>query len=288
MGYDSVEPFLKNNGMGGFVLCKTSNPGSNDLLNLTLTSTPPERVYERIAALSQSWCDKVKLNSASPPPDASRPDASCLSPSLGLVVGATDTDAVAGARAAAPLSWILAPGVGFQGGDLIASVKAGLFSDASGGMVGGGIVFPISRGISSSDDMMEAATKFKNLINETRAGVLAEREEEGGEKEAKKVKMEVLEQYQTDFINLSLNFGVLRFGSFTLKSGRTSPYFFNAGLFSSGSALSNLATAYANAIMKKGVRKNLFQFDVIFGPAYKGIRWERRAATSGERRVAGG
>lgn len=67
--------------------------------------------------------------------------------------------------------------------------------------------------------------------------------------------------------------GVLRFGSFTLKSGRVSPYFFNAGLFSTGAALHKLGKAYAASIMKSelAVSSREVKFDVIFGPAYKGI-----------------
>jgi orotate phosphoribosyltransferase len=72
--------------------------------------------------------------------------------------------------------------------------------------------------------------------------------------------------YQRDFIRFAIDRGVLRFGEFTLKSGRTSPYFFNAGLFSSGSALAQLGRFYAAAIVESGI-----SFDVLFGPAYKGI-----------------
>ncbi len=68
------------------------------------------------------------------------------------------------------------------------------------------------------------------------------------------------------FIDLCLRLGVLRFGEFKLKSGRVSPYFFNAGLFNSGRALAELGRAYAQAVTATGV-----QFDVLFGPAYKGI-----------------
>lgn len=68
------------------------------------------------------------------------------------------------------------------------------------------------------------------------------------------------------FIDLCLELGVLRFGEFKLKSGRLSPYFFNAGLFNSGRALAELGRAYAQAIQSSGI-----QFDVLFGPAYKGI-----------------
>lgn len=72
--------------------------------------------------------------------------------------------------------------------------------------------------------------------------------------------------YQRDFIRFAIERGVLRFGEYTLKSGRTSPYFFNAGLFNSGSALAHLGRFYAAAVVESGI-----SFDVLFGPAYKGI-----------------
>mmetsp|Transcript_56309 Transcript_56309/g.132094 ORF Transcript_56309/g.132094 Transcript_56309/m.132094 type:complete len:221 (-) Transcript_56309:201-863(-) len=68
------------------------------------------------------------------------------------------------------------------------------------------------------------------------------------------------------FVEFALSQEVLRFGTFTLKSGRTSPYFFNAGLFTTGEALARLGEFYADAIVASGV-----EFDCIFGPAYKGI-----------------
>jgi len=71
---------------------------------------------------------------------------------------------------------------------------------------------------------------------------------------------------QNRFLKLSLEREVLRFGQFTLKSGRSSPYFFNAGLFNNGSALASLGQYYAEAIVNSEV-----EFDVLFGPAYKGI-----------------
>ena len=72
--------------------------------------------------------------------------------------------------------------------------------------------------------------------------------------------------YKREFIELALELGVLRFGEFTLKSGRVSPYFFNAGLFNTGYAAAKLGRFYASAIAESRVR-----FDMIFGPAYKGI-----------------
>ncbi len=75
-----------------------------------------------------------------------------------------------------------------------------------------------------------------------------------------------MQGYQTEFIELARKCDVLKFGEFKLKSGRISPYFFNAGAFSSGAALATLGRCYAQGIVDSGV-----QFDVLLGPAYKGI-----------------
>jgi orotate phosphoribosyltransferase len=75
-----------------------------------------------------------------------------------------------------------------------------------------------------------------------------------------------MQDYQRDFIDFALATGVLKFGEFTLKSGRVSPYFFNAGLFNTGSALARLGRFYAQAIVDSEIA-----FDVLYGPAYKGI-----------------
>ena len=75
-----------------------------------------------------------------------------------------------------------------------------------------------------------------------------------------------MQDYQKAFIEFALERQVLRFGEFTLKSGRTSPYFFNAGLFNTGRDLARLGQFYAQALVNAGV-----EYDVLFGPAYKGI-----------------
>ena len=75
-----------------------------------------------------------------------------------------------------------------------------------------------------------------------------------------------MEQYKRDFIEFALSRNVLKFGEFILKSGRKSPYFFNAGLFNTGADLARLGEFYAAAIQASAV-----DFDVVFGPAYKGI-----------------
>lgn len=75
-----------------------------------------------------------------------------------------------------------------------------------------------------------------------------------------------MKTYQKEFIQFALGRGVLKFGEFTLKSGRVSPYFFNAGLFNQGSDLARLGRFYAAALQDSGV-----EYDLLFGPAYKGI-----------------
>lgn len=202
------------------MLCKTSNPGSNELLALTLATG--ETVYERIAKLAQQWSVKS--------------DAS-----LGLVVGATDSIALAKARkAAGERVWILAPGVGAQGGDLEEACAAGFNAD------GTAMLIPVSRGISKAADPGAAAKELVESINKIRTKIQQEKKTTTCDDN----KNNTIQPYQKDFLEFSLAEGVLKFGSFTLKSGRTSPYFFNAGLFASGAALFKLGTAYASAIMK--------------------------------------
>ncbi len=136
MGFDSVQPYLKYEGKGAFLLCRTSNPGGDDLQNQRLASVPGEpRLYEHVAALAQGpW----NLNGQ-----------------LGLVVGATYPAEIERVRQIAPTVPLLIPGVGAQGGDAVATVKAGWRADAP-------IVVNSSRAVlyaSSGDDFAEAARR---------------------------------------------------------------------------------------------------------------------------------
>jgi len=141
MGFDSVQPYLKRHDKGAFLLCRTSNPGGDDLQNQILAFKEREsRVFEHIARLAQGpW----NLNGQ-----------------LGLVVGATYPDEIERVREIAPTLPLLIPGVGAQGGDAVATVRAGL--RVQGGETTGPIVVNSSRAIlyaSAGDDFAQAARR---------------------------------------------------------------------------------------------------------------------------------
>ena len=238
MGWDSVQPFVTGSNVdkAAFVLCKTSNPSSSDIQNKT---TGGQFVYEMVAKLCCEWNSRDG--------------------GIGLVAGATDTAALAKVRAAAPRLWILCPGVGAQGGEPEPVCRAGLRADGSG------LLVSVSRGISKAPDMAKAAQDLQREVNAYRAAKVASSSSSSSSFSAPGADVAV-EGYQADFINLALTKNVLQFGQFTLKSGRVSPYFFNAGLFCCGQSMHLLSHFYAQAVRASGV-----SFDVIFGPAYKGI-----------------
>jgi len=136
LGRDSIDPFLADPGKGVFLLCKTSNPGAADLQDLAVMATG-EPLYMAVARLARTWNTKNNI---------------------GLVVGATQPEAMARIRAAAPELWFLAPGVGVQGGDMETALKAGLRRD------GKGLLLPVSRGIARAADPAAAAAKLRDEI----------------------------------------------------------------------------------------------------------------------------
>ncbi len=145
LGQDSVEPFVQNPEKGVFLLCKTSNPGAGDLQDLEVIGGPAasrqQPLYVHVARLAQGWNTRNNI---------------------GLVVGATQPQALMRVRAAAPTLWILAPGVGAQGGDLETALKAGLRAD------GKGLLLPISRGISRAKNPALAAAEFRDRMLKNR------------------------------------------------------------------------------------------------------------------------
>ena len=138
-----------------------------------------------------------------------------------------------------------------------------------------GLLVSASRAISGASDIGLAARALRDEINACRTRMKSTSctgRDKAADYPAFTVglqsaeSMEKIEAYQRAFIDFALAQGALQFGSFVLKSGRVSPYFFNAGRFCSGEAMTTLANAYAQSIRASGVG-----FDMFFGPAYKGI-----------------
>jgi orotidine 5'-phosphate decarboxylase subfamily 2 len=140
LGYDAIEPFLADPERGVFLLCKTSNPGAADLQDREIVAgsdTRALRLYEYVASLALHWNTRDNL---------------------GLVVGATQPQALGQVRLLAPDLWILAPGVGPQGGDLKAALQAGLRQD------GMGLLIPVSRILSRAESPRQAAKELCQAI----------------------------------------------------------------------------------------------------------------------------
>jgi orotidine-5'-phosphate decarboxylase len=147
MGFDSVQPYLEYHGKGAFLLCRTSNPGGDDLQNQRLASVEGQpRLYEHVARLAQGpW----NLNGQ-----------------LGLVVGATYPAEIERVRAIAPTLPLLIPGVGAQGGDAAATVRAGLRTQ--GDTTTGPIIVNSSRAILYASDGEDFAAAARRVALKTR------------------------------------------------------------------------------------------------------------------------
>jgi uridine monophosphate synthetase len=183
LGGDSIAPFIQNPEKGVFLLCKTSNPGSSDLQDQMLVSGIT--VYEQIAKSAKGW------NTGD---------------NVGLVVGATHPTSLQNVRRTAKNLWILAPGIGAQGGNLEAALRYGLRSD------GFGLLFPVSRGISQALNPRQAVVTLNNQINQARERWAAD--------------PPVPDVYhRADLARNLFEAGCVQFGEFTLKSGLKSPVY---------------------------------------------------------------
>ena len=213
LGYDALEPFLNAPERAVFLLCKTSNPGAADLQDLNLANG--WRLYEHVARLANEW---------------NRSD------NLGLVVGATQPDALQQVRRIAPDLWILAPGVGAQGGDLRQALRAGLRPD------GMGLLVPVSRGISRAEEPHRAAQALRDIINQVRREVESQGSRPGPDAHD-------TPQGLIHIADELLEYGCIQFGQFILKSGLQSPIYIDLRrLVGNPGLLAQVAAAYRSLL----------------------------------------
>ena len=239
LGGEALRPFLTRSDRGAFVLCKTSNPGADEFQG--------SRVQPHEGASREAGCTLYELV-------AQHAQQWNANGNVGLVVGATDPQALLRVRAAAPDLWFLVPGVGAQGGDLQASLKAGLRPD------GLGLLINVSRQIARTSDPRVEAQKIRDEINHWRLEV-------GRWKLEGRTSIFNL-QPPTSNTQLAQDLFAsqcVRFGQFKLKSGIMSPIYLDLRrLVTHPSILKRVAQAYA-ATLKE------LSFDRLAGIPYAAL-----------------
>ena len=217
LGEDSVKPFLAYEGKAAFLLCHTSNPSAAQVQH---HGKPP--LFEYIASAAQAWGSANQI---------------------GLVIGATQPEAMAAVRGMCPDNWFLAPGVGAQGGDLAAALRAGLRADGSG------MIVPVSRGVIMAADPRQAALALRDLINQVRA----------------EVQPAAPRSFKENLINGLFEAGCVKFGNFTLASGKQSPIYVDLRRVVSYPSLFKMVS-YAYSQIVKGLN-----FDRVAGVPYAAL-----------------
>jgi uridine monophosphate synthetase len=230
LGGEALRPFLARSDRGAFVLCKTSNPGADEFQALPVDG---RLLYETVAQHAQQW----NMNG-----------------NVGLVVGATDPQALARVRSAAPDLWFLVPGVGAQGGDLRLALEAGLRPD------GLGLIINVSRQIAKASDPRAEARKVRDEINhwrlEARSWKLARNPLTSNVQSPTSIA-----QLAQDLVASQC----VRFGQFKLKSGIISPIYLDLRrLVTHPQILRRVAQAYAETL-------KTLEFDRLAGIPYAAL-----------------
>ena len=217
LGQDSIAPFLKDPEKAVFILCHTSNPSAEEIQR---HGDPP--LFELIAQKAKDWGSSNQV---------------------GLVVGATKPDALGVVRRICPDSWILAPGVGAQGGNLSDALRAGLRSD------GLGLIIPVSRSVINAPDPRQAALDIKESINAFRNDFSPQR---------------VVSKHEA-LITKLFEYQCVKFGDFTLASGVHSPIYIDLRRVVSFPDLFRLtAAAYTEVLQGQ-------EFDLVAGVPYAAL-----------------
>ena len=210
LGRDGVEPFLAYPDRGVFLLCKTSNPSAPEIQDWAQGGEP---LYRHIARLAEGWAGGREI---------------------GLVIGATYPEAVADIRCHSPNAWFLIPGIGAQGGELQAVLRAGLRPD------GMGLIINASRSILYAVDPHAAAESLRTEINAVRTQVLSEMRQRAPN--AREIEIARLAR-------LLFEASCVRFGDFVLHSGAHSPLYIDLRrLVTYPRILAEVASVYARML----------------------------------------
>jgi uridine monophosphate synthetase len=216
LGQDSIKPFLADPEKFAFILCQTSNPSANEIQGF---GTPA--LYEYIARVSRNWGTAGRV---------------------GLVIGATQPEALQRVRAICPEAWFLAPGVGAQGADLKTALTAGLRADKKG------ILVPVSRAVIAAAAPRKAAEALREQIN----AAIAE------------ITPTPLDPFRA-LVNGLFSSGCVKFGSFTLASGKQSPVYLDLRrLVSFPDVLDMAVEAYIDRLIS-------LEYDCLAGVPYAAL-----------------